>query len=398
MRICLISAEYPPETGFGGIGTYTYNLAHGLTKKGHSVTVITKALTSEKVYKDKKVKVYRIFDKKVPFKGFTRITNLLSLQGFSYYWHSYSVFSKIKKIASVEGDFDIIEGPLWDGECVAYDKSVNSPLVIRLQTPIFKSREILNLPQFKVLEFIEKKSLDKASKIIAISKSISSLISNQYEIPKTKIKLCYLGIDNPKVKTPVFKKNSYKLLYVGRLEKRKGTIEFINSLPGILKQNKKITVDIVGKDIPQAPGETNFKNYFQTVVPGDSRNRVNFHGFVDDKKLKVFYKNCDVFIAPSRYESFGLIFLEAFLYGKPVIGTKVGGIPEIVKKGKTGILVKVNNESEITHAVLKIFSNQNLRKTLGQNAFRDVRENFSVSKMVDTTLKIYNETARNHNK
>lgn len=398
MKICLISAEYPPETGFGGIGTYTYNLAHGLTKKGHDVTVITKALTKEKIYKDKKVKVYRIFDKKVPFKGFTRVMNLLSLRGFGYYWHSYSVFKKIKQIASKEGSFDIIEGPLWDGECVAYDKSIKTPLVVRLQTPIFKSREILNLPPFKALEFIEKKSLDKAVKIIAISKSIASLISKEYEIPKTKIKLCYLGIDNPKIKAPLFKKNSYKLLYVGRLEKRKGTVEFINALPEILKKNKKIIIDIVGKDIPQAPGETNFKNYFQTVIPKELRSRVKFHGFVKDQKLKIFYKNCDLFIAPSRYESFGLIFLEAFLYGKPVIGTKVGGISEIVKNGKTGLLVKVNNSEEITNAVLKVFSSQNLRKTLGQNAFTEVRQNLSVSKMVDTTLKIYNEAIKKNNK
>lgn len=394
MNICLISKEYPPETGFGGIGTYTYNLAQGLSKRGNSVTVITQALKKEKIYLDGKVKVYRIFDKKTPFKGFTRLMNILTFKGFGYYWHSYSVFQKIKQITKSGHPFDIIEGPLWDGECIAYDKSLNAPLIVRLQTPISKSREILNLKPFRVLEFIEKASLVKAVLIPAISKNIGAMIINHYKIPKKKIRLSYLGIDLPDIKKPVFNKNPNKLLYVGRLEKRKGTKEFIDALPEILSSNKDIKIDIVGKDIPQAPGGISYKKYFLKVLSKKLQPRVNFYGFVDSQKLKKFYRNCDVLIAPSRYESFGLIFLEAFAYGKPVIGTKVGGIPEIVEDGKTGLLIDPDNSSQISKAVLKIFGSNNLRRKLGENAFKKVRETFSVSQMVDRTLNIYNEAVK----
>lgn len=396
MKICLISREYPPETGFGGIGTYTYQLAQGLTSKGHDVTVISQAVESERIYKDKKVKVYRIKDEKVPFRGFTRIANLLTNKWFTYYWHSRSVFNKINEIVQNNGTFDIIEGPLWDGETLAYDKSVTSPLVVRLQTPIFKSLEILNKKPNKTLEYIERTSLKKAILIPSISKSVGELICKKYEIPKEKVKVNYLGIDLPKVKKPFFKKNSHKLLYVGRLEKRKGTIEFLDSLNDILEENHKITVDIVGKDIPQAPGDIFFKDYFAKTVKKSFQKRVKFHGFVSDTNLKKFYKQCDLLVAPSRYESFGLIYLEAFAYGKPVIGTKVGGIPEIVKHNKTGLLVEVNSSKEIAKAVLKVFSNNDLRKKLGENAFEDIRENLTLEKMVDKTLGIYNEAIKKY--
>ena len=60
MKICLVSKEYPPETGFGGIGTYTYELAHGLTQLGHEVHVISKAVGEEMKYKDILVHIHRI--------------------------------------------------------------------------------------------------------------------------------------------------------------------------------------------------------------------------------------------------------------------------------------------------------------------------------------------------
>lgn len=395
MKICLISREYPPETGFGGIGTYVYQLAHGLTKKGHDVSVITQAMDEkDRIYKDKKVSVYRIKDQKVPFKGFTRISNLLTNNWFSYYWHSRSVFKQIIKIIKKEGEFDIIESPLWSGESLAYNKSINAPLLVRLQTPIFKSQEIVEKAPDLTLEAVEQQCLKKATLIPSISKSVGTLIRKKYNLLENKIRVSYLGLDSPKLKKPLFKNDSFKLLYVGRLERRKGIIEFIDALNEILSGNEKITLDIVGNDIPQAPGDILFKEYFNKTVNTNLQKRVRFHGYVTNAKVKNFYKNCDLLIAPSRYESFGLIYLEAFSYGKPVIGTKAGGIPEVVRNNKTGLLVNVNNSKEITKAVLRIFENNDLRKTLGENAFKDVRTNFTVSKMVDKTIDIYNEAIK----
>lgn len=390
LNICLISSEYPPETLNGGIGTYTFHLAHGLAGSGHKVSVITKAFKQEREYFDRKVHVYQIKDHKMPFKGFGRLANLSLGQSFGNWWHCRSVFSKIKFLTSRDGRFDVIEGPLWDGECYGYSTNLEAPLVVRLQTPVFKSREILGRSADRKLEYLEKKSLDKATLIASISQNIARLISDKYKINPKKIIYSPLGINFPKINKAKFNKNSYKLLYVSRLETRKGTKEFIEALPKILTNNVKITVDIVGKDHNQAPNGTNFYNYFKQIIPKDLQPRVTFHGFASDKKLEEFYKNCDVFILPSRYESFGLVFLEAMSYGKPVIGTKIGGIPEIVNN-KVGLLVDVNNPEEISAAVLKIFASESLRKDLGENSFKFVRDNFSVEKMVSTTIDIYTQ-------
>lgn len=403
MNICLISAEYPPETLNGGIGTYTFSLAHGLVNLGHKVTVISKALDKEQEYFDQQVHIYRIFDKRIIPK-FTRLGNLATGGAFGAWQHSLSVFSKLKQIISRNGEFDVVEGPLWGAECFAYSINLNMPLVVRLQTPIFKQREILGLPANPFMEFMEKASLQKATLVASISQNITGLIVKRYGISDKKILYSPLGVVFPNIKNLKTRTNSPRLLFVGRLEKRKGIQELIDSLPKILSVNLRITVDIVGKDCFQAPGNTSYLKYFQRVVPAELQERVKFHGFVENKKLQVFYRDCDVFIAPSRYESFGLIFLEAMVFGKPVIGTKVGGIPEIIKDGQNGLLIDVNEPDQIANAVLRLFSDSDLRKKIGLQAFRDTKDNFSVEKMAQESAKIYEKaiadfkTAKNVNK
>lgn len=389
LNICLISREYPPHTSNGGIGTYTYHLAHGFTRLGYEVTVIAGAVISKNQnYYDQKVKVYRFVDGKVPIRGVSRITNMLTGSFFSHWWHSRSIFSKIKNLSKIKR-FDIIEGPLWDGECFAYNKDLNIPLVVRLQTPIFKSRDILGQSSSEILEYIERIPLEKASLIASISQDVSKLIIDKYKIDPKKIIYSPLGIPLPTIKKVFFKKNSYKLLYVSRLEKRKGTQEFIEALPKIFKQNDKIEVDIIGKDYNQAPGGTSYYNFFKQTVPPRYQSQVKFHGFLTDQRRQSFYNNCDVFILPSRYESFGLVYLEAMAFGKPVIGTKIGGIPEIIEDDYSGLLIDVNNPKQIAQSVLRLFSDDNLRKRLGSNAFKIVKSKFTVEQMIQNSLQVY---------
>lgn len=390
MNICLISGEYPPETGFGGIGTYTYHLAQGLTKVGHDVTVISKALKMNQYYEDSGVKVYRIIPKPFIFKGLSRVANFMTKGLFGRWWYSKSIFRKIEEIVKEKGKFDVIQGPLWDGECFSYSNKLETPLVVRLHTPVFKTREILNLSPSLNLEMLERESLLKATLIIAGSHNVADLIINKYNVARNKIIYSPLGIPLPKTEKPLFRKDSHKLLYVGRLEERKGAKEFIQALPKILTVNPKIRVDIVGRDCSENIGlPITYREYFRQIVPVKLQDKVKFHGFVEKERLEHFYKNCDVFIAPSRYESFGFVYLEAMAFGKPVIGTNSGGIPETVIDGKVGLLVDVNNPQAISDAVIKIFSNSIYRKEMGKRAFYYVRNNFDYMSMVNRELDIF---------
>src|SRR5262249_33699930 len=131
-----------------------------------------------------------------------------------------------------------------------------------------------------------------------------------------------------------------RLLFVGRLESRKGIDVLLDAIPDVLAQFPDAVLDIVGDDtIPKPDGTTSKHEFLKRDLAALVRARITFHGRVEEHELREFYRDCDIFVAPSRYESFGLVFLEALMFGKPVIGCDAGGGPEVVTDGETGYLV-----------------------------------------------------------
>jgi glycosyltransferase involved in cell wall biosynthesis len=114
--------------------------------------------------------------------------------------------------------------------------------------------------------------------------------------------------------------------------------------------------------------------------------QVSLVGFKDEasRLLKAF----DIFILPSRKEGLPYSLLEAGLASLPVVATKVGGIPEVIRDGETGLLIQANNPDALAKALLKLKDEQ-LRKSLGKNLHTLVSESFSKEKMVAETLKQY---------
>ena len=390
LKVCLISQEYPPETGWGGIGTYTYHLAHGLAKADHRTTVISYQVTAQCCYDDDGVTVWRIPNAQCR-SWLSKSTGFLLGRGYSSLWlRSRAAFRQIDALVAENGPFDIIEAPLWNGEGAAYSRQSRTPLIIRLQTPGFQSAGILTKKPNRAVERLERKSLARATLIMTISRSVGDLVAGYYGVDRSKIRLAPLGIPLSPVDGPLFEAASHRLLYVGRLEQRKGTQELIEALPSMLIQDPLLTVDIVGKDTGQAPGGGSYEDYCRRLVPAKLRERVKFHGFVSEKVLEDFYRSCDVFVAPSRYESFGLIYLEAMRYGKPVIGTRAGGIPEIVDN-TVGRLVDVNKPDQISQAVIDLMKKPSQRRELGAAGFKLVRQRFTMEEMIRRSLEIYAE-------
>ena len=93
------------------------------------------------------------------------------------------------------------------------------------------------------------------------------------------------------------------------------------------------------------------------------------------------YAKCDIFVAPSRYESFGLIFIEAMASGKPVIGTRVGGIPEIIIEGQNGLLFTNENTKELQVALSKLITDKPLRERMGKESKKLIETKFNSEKM-----------------
>ena len=92
---------------------------------------------------------------------------------------------------------------------------------------------------------------------------------------------------------------------------------------------------------------------------------------------------------PSNYESFGLIFVEAMAHGKPVVACSGGGIPEVVAHGRTGFLSEPRDPAALAANLRLLCRDAGLRRTMGQEARRDVLQRFSRERMVRDTLAAY---------
>jgi len=126
--------------------------------------------------------------------------------------------------------------------------------------------------------------------------------------------------------------------------------------------------------------------------------KVKFLGRVSNEQLKYCYQICDVFILPSvePTEAFGLVQLEAMAYGKPVINTQLPtGVPFVSIHGKTGLTVEPRNSKALAEAINKLLSDEELRKEYGVQARKRVEENFTVDKMNEKILKVYQELMHN---
>jgi hypothetical protein len=118
---------------------------------------------------------------------------------------------------------------------------------------------------------------------------------------------------------------------------------------------------------------------------------VQFTGPVDDTLLRRYYAGCDVLVVPSRFESFGLILVEAMMFAKPVVATDVGGMKEIVLHGETGFLVPPDNVAGLTSALAAFVRSARLRRDMGEHGRKRYEEHFALSGMVRGAEAYYRE-------
>jgi len=163
-------------------------------------------------------------------------------------------------------------------------------------------------------------------------------------------------------------------LFTGRLVDTKGLKYLINAMPSV-----DSSLVIMGK----GPEEKKLKSLVDQLDIGD---KVTFTGYVsDDEKVRLM-SSCKAFIMPSLFESFGLAAAEAMAYGKPMVASNVGGLPEVVGDG--GILVPPASSNHITNALNKLLEDDELRWELGQRAKEHISR-FSWDNITAQTERIY---------
>lgn len=236
---------------------------------------------------------------------------------------------------------------------------------------------------FRASQGIVANSLHTLNTIPEGLKSSSSLFVAYPGVDDSFLSLCPV--------TPFPSENqSVRLLTVCRLDHRKGVEKVLEALS--LLRNKGIDVhyDVVGA------GDISY--YSSRAVELGISDSVTFHGRCSNDVVRSFFKTCDVFIMTSyaslklsEVEGFGIVYLEANAYGKPVIGTMTGGIPEAVEDGKSGLLVTDPMDAqEIAQTIQSMIKDKRRSAEMGFYGFQRVNKNFSYAKLAGGLMRWLN--------
>lgn len=394
LRICLLSQAYPPEK-FDGVGRSTHLLARGLFELGHHVHVITRGQAEQLAFYD------GAYVHQIPLRlnRYERYRLLPATHATLNY--SHAVYEKVRLLYMNDG-VQLVDSPLWQVEGLVTEQSGLLPVVVRPVTAIRQISELQHNHDAdqRMLGDLEQALLERAAFLVANSQATVKALQNVYSLPLTVPRdvVAYGIAPVPDEAVRPFdpargSEAPLTVLFLGRLEKRKGILDLFAAIPRVLEGAPNVRFVIAGADNSLSDGfqaqhgmayPAWFARQYPAAVPF-----VQFLGGVSEERLNQLYQECDLFVAPSLYESFGLIYLEAMNYGKAVIGCLAGGIPEVVDDGGNGLLVEPEAPAALAEAILRLVRSPQSLREMGLAGRRRLLERFTYVHMARGFAQAY---------
>ncbi len=392
MKIGLISREYPPETGWGGIGTYTYELAHGLTHLGHEVHVVAFAPQKDSECFDDQVYVHRIASPSI--RGLWRLDQYLPVFQILY---SIRVAKKINELIT-KYQIEFIEAPEIGFESLFFSLRKKIPLVIKFHTPHFLLNELIDAPpriKDKVIAWIEQWGCRQADFYSAPSLRMAKLIALRYKLDLDKIKIIPLPIDinefSPAVQSH---QDDLTVLFSGRLEMRKGIHILVEAIPKVLAQVPRAKFILAGRDVYHPKGNQMMSQWLKEKI--GPCPQLTFAGHLTRDKLIEQYRRSSICVMPSLWENFGYAGLEAMACGKPLIISNETGLGEAVDVDSV-VSIAVKNPEALASAIIDLLKNPEKRQALGIRARRQVEKKFSQVVISEKIAQYYRQILNSRN-
>jgi glycosyltransferase involved in cell wall biosynthesis len=395
--------RYPPDITWG-IGAVTAELAHGLKKMGHNPVVIAESAQAPSYhYIENEIPVYRVRPRILPNEA-NKVRRLA--HPLSYAWGVWRLLRQI----GPQYRFDVIEAAsahfpgLFNAYLPPYHVAGGAqkiPQVTRLYTTyndIFTAHGEKYGSVTRALVELEAREVRRAPIAIANSAAHADSYAHYHKVTRDKIRVIHLAAPNLEYyethEPPTYPHDPNRLyfLFAGRMELKKGPLEMLLAFNNIaqLAEFQQAELHYVGQDSIIKDGLTT-QQYAQTHLSENVRKRIFFHGEVSTQELHGHYGQCDIYVSPTYFESFGLVVLEAMIFGRPVVASRVGGVPEIAKEGETALLVAHKNVEELTTALLELARDPVRREQMGQAGRKRALAEFSHQQMLEKSLQTYHD-------
>ncbi len=373
MRIAMIGWEYPPFKA-GGLATHCYGLTRSLSDKNVKVYFFMPK-TKHAANSDRPNLIIKEVGETEIFP-YDRPEDKALAGNFFEAVHRYNQFvvAKVKAVAKAEGKFDFIHAHDWltMEAATILKEDLGIPMVLTIHSTEYDRSGWLNPNQWFI--DIERKGMEKADGIIAVSHFTKRVIVEKYGINPDVISV----VHNAVYPVPEGKKQKI-VLFLGRLTIQKGAEFFLKAARKVLdyEPDVRFVVAGVGDMLP---------SLIEQAIDLGISNRVIFTGRLTEDEVKHIYGISSVYIMPSVSEPFGITALEAISAGTPTIASKTAGVCETFNN-----CLKVDfwDSDEIASKIISLLRYESLRKTLTENGKQEI-ELFTWDNVAGKTIDVYN--------
>jgi len=415
MQFLITTLAYYPY--IGGHAVATAGVAEELVQKGHKVSIFTSNLTQFSPLRKIKagpdqvngIPVFRFnsvwpdMSKKSNFgSAFTTLIDNLSLldEKHSCLQNPFFLMRTLsfpftpqmllwglanEVYADVIHAFDLV----WSTSFISYvlAKRKRLPYVITPFLHTYSARHRGN-SLLKVLK--------GADAIIAVTKSEQKFIVEK-GVPDEKVHTIGIGVDVKKLRGgngTIFRiKHNISqeepiVLFVGRKEVDKGIVQLLRAMALIWSRMPNASLVIIGSE-GILPNDT--RRYYDTLslVPSRNRQKIFDLGVVSENEKLDALSAADILVVPSRRDSFGIVYLEAWSYHKPVVGARCAPIWDTIDDGVNGMLVDFGDEKDLANCLLRLLGDEGLREELGERGYEKVTSNYTSEITVNKLEKVY---------
>lgn len=383
MRIALLSWESLHSIPVGGVGVHVTELAAALERKGHDVHVFTRMGQGQQRYE----RIYGVHYHRCPFP----------LNGNFVAEVDDMCRSFVDNVSQTEdyiGAFDVIHAHDWlaANAMIWLKQSRNRKSIFTIHSTEYgRCGNEFYGSQSEHVRAHERAGTYWADRVITVSHSLKREVMWMYEVPEWKISVIFNGVNLHQFDgwiDPKSVRDRYGIgpmdpvvLFVGRMVCQKGPDILVEAIPFILTYYPETKFVFVGDG--EMKSHVQHRAEQQGLV-----HATRFLGFKSGCELSNLYKACDVVCVPSRNEPFGIVVLEAWSAGKPVIATVNGGPMELIWHGVTGLTIYPRPES-IAWGLGTLFTNFEWARWMGANGRVAVEKTFTWEAVADSTLNLY---------
>ncbi|TVQ63910.1 MAG: glycosyltransferase [Phycisphaerales bacterium] len=391
-KFCLVSRELAGVTGGGGIGTYAAEAARAWRDAGAEVHVVTDALPGLETRAAEALPGVRVhaIDPDAGWAG---------VDAFGA-WHqrrAYAVYETLLALHAERG-FDAIEFPDYGGEgyfCVRAKEALaqfdGCVLVSRLHTPTAfvreLNRELSVPPEIEHLVHMEREQVRGSDLVLSPCRSLLQQVERRWslrgdqarEVVHYPFDVATVGgaaaEDSGRVRasqSPSTPSGTRELLYIGRMERRKGVDLLVRAAGLVLAEHPDATLRLVGGDTLTGPFERSMREHLDKLLrtlPSEVASRICIEGARARDELPGLIDRAWAVVIPSRWENFPNVCLEAMARGAMVVASSAGGMAEMIEDARSGRLCSGDDAADLERALREALNTPpETRRAMGKAA------------------------------